>query len=896
MSPKAGQRWISSSEPTLGLGHVLEVDGGRVEIYFGAADEKRLYAMESAPIVRVKLEVGDDLGDQRVVERVDEEDGLLIYHGKDWSLSEDELPDHLSFVRPEKRLLAGLCDAPREYDLRSETLKWNARIRQSPARGFMGARIELIPHQMAIALEGSSRLQPRLMLADEVGLGKTIEACLILHHLLITGRAGRCLILVPEPLIHQWFVELLRRFNMTVAIFDEERCASIEAGEPGANPFLDSQWVLTSTEFLAHDPERAQQAADAGFDVMIVDEAHHLDWAPGEASDAYKAVEKLSVAVPSLLLLTATPQQLGPEGHFARLRLLDPERYHDLDVYAKESEGHVGLAKVVDALLGGDNPEELTTLCADSPSASALHQKVVEGDDEARDELASELIDRFGTGRVLFRNTRERLKGFPERKAHMHPLAEGQSPFEWLADWLKQQPEDEKVLLITSSPEMALRVQEGLLDLLQVDTALFHEDLNLVQRDRNAAWFADPEGARILICSEIGSEGRNFQFARHLVLFGLPRDPELLEQRIGRLDRIGQTGTINIHVPYGVGSRSELQARWLHEGLDAFSKPLKGATALATTLLPEMDEVDESDDAAITKFLERSRKLADEIADELAHGHDHLLELGSPKPELSLDLVDEICERDVDDRFERFVVRLMDHLGLDVSDLSTRSYHLGRGQRQSEAFADLPEDGLAVTFDREEALVREDLNFLTPDHPLLLGAIEQFVTSERGNASFAVWKRRGGEKAIWLEANYILESLAPSRLQAERFLPPTVLKVCVDHQGKPHEPKWPRKALEPSDPRKLVGQEAFRKKFLPVMMEAGQKFAEHQSKTIIEEAKAQAAEHLQAELERLKDLAHRNPQVKPEEIKAMEEHLEEVEQALSSSRVRLDALRLVWAS
>ena len=348
MSPRPGQRWISSSEPTLGLGHLLEVDGDRVEIYFGAADEKRLYAMDSAPIVRVKLEAGDDLGDQRVVERVEEDDGLLIYHGDGWSLSEDELPDNLSFVRPDKRLLAGFCDAPREYDLRSETLKWNARIRQSPARGFMGARIELIPHQMAIALEGSNRLQPRLMLADEVGLGKTIEACLILHHLLITGRAGRCLILVPEPLIHQWFVEMLRRFNMTMAIFDEERCASIEAGESGANPFMDSQWVLTSTDFLAGDPERAKQAADAGFDVLIVDEAHHLDWAPGDASDSYKAVEQLAAAVPSLLLLTATPQQLGPEGHFARLRLLDPERYHDLDAYAKETEGHVGLAKVVE--------------------------------------------------------------------------------------------------------------------------------------------------------------------------------------------------------------------------------------------------------------------------------------------------------------------------------------------------------------------------------------------------------------------------------------------------------------------------------------------------------------------------------------------------------------------
>ena len=84
-------------------------------------------------------------------------------------------------------------------------------------------------------------------------------------------------------------------------------------------------------------------------------------------------------------------------------------------------------------------------------------------------------------------------------------------------------------------------LQSALLDVLKVDSALFHEDLSLIQRDRNAAYFADQEGAQILLCSEIGSEGRNFQFAHHLVLFDLPLNPELLEQRIGRLDRIGQT-------------------------------------------------------------------------------------------------------------------------------------------------------------------------------------------------------------------------------------------------------------------------------------------------------------------------------------------------------------------
>ena len=121
---------------------------------------------------------------------------------------------------------------------------------------------------------------------------------------------------------------------------------------------------------------------------------------------------------------------------------------------------------------------------------------------------------------------------------------------------------------------MAEEISEKLQEIINVNCAHFHEGMTLLQRDRSAAYFSEDEGARILICSEIGSEGRNFQFAHHLVLFDLPDDPELLEQRIGRLDRIGQTETINIHVPYKKGSRGEFLARWYHEGLGAFEHSL----------------------------------------------------------------------------------------------------------------------------------------------------------------------------------------------------------------------------------------------------------------------------------------------------------------------------------
>ena len=128
-------------------------------------------------------------------------------------------------------------DEPHLFHVRNEALTWQSRIRKAPNRGFTGGRVDLIEHQLYLAQEVASRLQPRVLLADEVGLGKTIEACLILHRLHLTGRAERALIILPESLMHQWFIELLRRFNLLASLFDEERCQAIEGADPDVIPF-----------------------------------------------------------------------------------------------------------------------------------------------------------------------------------------------------------------------------------------------------------------------------------------------------------------------------------------------------------------------------------------------------------------------------------------------------------------------------------------------------------------------------------------------------------------------------------------------------------------------------------------------------------------------------------
>ncbi|MBB5353082.1 ATP-dependent helicase HepA [Haloferula luteola] len=866
--PRPGQRWVSTSEPALGLGIVLTAGDGRVELHFPAAEETRLYALDSAPVVRVHFKTGDSVADHEGREfritGVREESGRLVYLDGDTEVPEAALLDTLSFTAPEERLLAGMCDEPGEFDLRRRVLDMASKLRRSPARGFLGARIDLIPHQFAIVAEACRRPHPRLLLADEVGLGKTIEACLILQHLHLTGRAERVLILVPEPLLHQWFVELLRRFNLLFALFDQERCEAILANDPEANPFLDSQLVLAPIGWLAEDDDWRNQAANAGFDLLIVDEAHHLEWSPGESSPAYAAVEALGACIASLLLLTATPTQLGPEGHFARLRLLDPARYGDLSAFLAEAEGYEALVEEIAALPDGA-PE------------------------------AREKIDRFGTGRVLFRNTRRKLQGFPVRRPLLHPLSAESSPYTWLADLLRLLPEEEKVLLITSSPEAAESVREKLLQEMEVECTIFTEDLTLLQRDRNAAWFADPEGARLLICSEIGSEGRNFQFARHLVLFGLPRDPELLEQRIGRLDRIGQTGDIHIHVPYGEGSASERHARWLHEGVDAFSQPLRGASTLAAEFLPELEALTDEDAARFKKLLRRSRQRSQEIAHQLDSGHDRLLELAAPPASDASALIEHIEAHDNDPAFERFIVRLFDRLGLDVSDLFVRAYHFARGQRLSEAFADLPEEGLSATFDRDTALAREDLALLTADHPMVRGAVEHFLGSELGNAAFARWEGGRG-KGILLEACFVLEVPAPGRLHLDRFLPPTAIRVMTDHTGKDLSDKAAPGPLAGGQARKLVTQPAFRDRVLPTLLDRARELATARREAPVAEARKAAEAEFTGEIARLRDLATRNPQVRPDEITTLEALRGETLEHLDQPRLRLDSLRVIWCS
>jgi ATP-dependent helicase HepA len=306
--------------------------------------------------------------------------------------------------------------------------------------------------------------------------------------------------------------------------------------------------------------------------------------------------------------------------------------------------------------------------------------------------------------------------------------------------------DEEKLLLICRTQAKVAAIEAALRQRLNVKQAVFHEGLSLVQRDRNAAWFAEEDGARILICSEIGSEGRNFQFAHHLVMFDLPLDPELLEQRIGRLDRIGQTSEIQVHVPFVAGSSQEVLARWYHEGLNSFEKNLHGGRELLEQfgarvhdLAQDFHETEEASRTELDRLIAETQTARRELTARLEQGRDRLLELNSFRPEAGAKLVQEISRPDADQALDEFMIAVFDHYSIHVEELTQRTYQLGSAGVFAESFPGLPTGGLTVTCDRQRALAREDVQFLTWDHPLVTGALDLLLGSEQGNSSFAKW-------------------------------------------------------------------------------------------------------------------------------------------------------------
>ncbi len=961
-----GQRWISDSESDQGLGTVTGIEHRFVNIVFTATGESRQYAKANAPLTRVIFNNGDLIpsheGWMLKVESNTEAHGILTYHGirqdtlEETSLKEVMIDHFIKFNKPHDRLLNSQVDRLDWFRLRKDCLRHQYQQQQSELMGLTGGRVSLIPHQLYIADEVGNRFAPRVLLADEVGLGKTIEAGLIIHQQLVSGRAKRILIIVPESLMHQWLVEMLRRFNLKFSIFDHDRCVET-AGDDDSNPFSTEQLVLVNLGFITDNPTWYESLISEDWDLMVVDEAHHLNWQQDNPSIEYQCVEQLAQVIPGVLLLTATPDQLGHESHFARLRLLDSDRFYDYEKFIEEESHYSEVADAANALveeekLSDEQETTLTALLKESDISKqlvTLNSATGEKQTEVRQQLLKQLLDRHGTGRILFRNSRNTIKGFPAREIHPAPLAmpeqyqdtinefmlsgcpetiasskqakfiftpemlfgldhqsEKWTDFDPRVDYLidlLQSLKKEKVLVICAHAqtaidlEVALRVKEG------IRAAVFHEGLSIFERDRAAAYFAqDEDSAQLLLCSEIGSEGRNFQFSHHLVLFDLPSNPDLLEQRIGRLDRIGQTEVIRLHAPYFEDSAQHLLFDWYQQGMQAFEHTcITGRVvyeAYGEQLLSLALSAQHASSSA-EKLISDTWQKHCEIKAELEAGRDKLLEINSSGQGRAHELVEKIEKNDRQIDLPQFMFQVLDVFGVQQDDKADNAIALNQSEHMLNSnFPCLPEDGTTVTFDRDTALINENYQLLTWDHPMVRGVLDLVLSDEIGNASIGLLKAESlPVGTFFLECLFTVEATAPAHLQLGRYLPTTPIRILVDKSGNNLGDKVSEAVLDKqlTPVKKVMALQlikALKSQITPLVAKA----ESHGEKQIVE-IQSKALKSMQSKLgqeqQRLTALKAINPSVRQAEIDFLAHQQDELSHYIDKAQLTFEAVRMI---
>ena len=259
---KPGQRYVSQSEPELGLGVVSEVQGRTVKFMFPLVGQVRLYRVDNAPVERFILQPGETAKNEKglsfSVESVREDGDLVVYVGrggreiKEADLTAKQMARPSDLFRSLTKIGAGSKSdilsedvSSKAFERRRRAMELSCMWKSSPVRGMIGPLLDMIPHQYYLCYRAcSSSTLPRLMLSDEVGLGKTIEAGMIWHALNARGRVNRTLIIVPETLKHQWMIEMKRRFNQLFTLVDEGYIRGLFVGvakdETKPNPFLQS--------------------------------------------------------------------------------------------------------------------------------------------------------------------------------------------------------------------------------------------------------------------------------------------------------------------------------------------------------------------------------------------------------------------------------------------------------------------------------------------------------------------------------------------------------------------------------------------------------------------------------------------------------------------------------
>jgi ATP-dependent helicase HepA len=618
------------------------------------------------------------------------------------------------------------------------------------ARGlgpFLGGRVRLFPHQLYVAERASASDPVRWLLADEVGLGKTIEASLILNRLVHLGKVSRCMIVAPDTLVVQWLGELWRKYHQVFTLLDSDRLADVarDFGDD-FNPFELHRQTVISIEMLIERPELTEQAVRAGIELLVVDEAQHLRRPPGHPGNAaWRAIAPIAALGRHVLLLSATPLEDDAHGFFRLLQLLRPADFpEEMSIDARLAEGtplpdctsatrradigglppRVGIPIALKETASAKSRAQLENLLrsAVAPHAVAERDKI----DRIRRALASgaALAAVLGPDETALRTQALALDATDPR-------------IEWLVSQAPRwRDAKEKTLIFVAHRDTLEMVRTKLGERAHVATGVFHEALNAARRDTEVARFREIDGPSVLVSTECGGEGRNFEFCRRLVLFDLPWKPSVVEQRIGRLDRIGRRIPVDVVYfrPSGGIGRDVVR---LFEALGLFHEPLAGIEPQLAPIEGALQQLaldagaslsDDQLDALVAQANAARSRIR-----EAAYQHLHRFPY---RKEMAAAILERV-PKELDMLNQEVVVTASIGLGFTIAHPPGHrvfSIEIGSGATVDSLPGVPGGSGFVGTFDREEAVENEFIDFFASGHPLVEGLFKYYEDSPIGRA------------------------------------------------------------------------------------------------------------------------------------------------------------------
>lgn len=879
------QCFISRSERELGLGFIDQIEPPLLTLTFPAQNTNRQYDIHDAPINRIRFSKGTVVRDKDLnefaVEDILEEEGCYVYCGNGKHLHECELDPLLDFSGPVESLKSLRFYPTKKFDLRFQAHQLRRTVMESPLQGFFAGSIELFPHQLYIADTVTKRQKIRVLLSDEVGLGKTIEAALIIHKLLMMQRIKKVLIVVPESLMVQWFIELYLRFNLSFTMLNDEwiehNCELHEAISE-LNLIICPLNKVSDLEIDTFD-----------YDLVCFDEVHHL-----KLNEEGQVISDLCEKSEHLILISATPTMKGDEQYFNRLKLLDASLFSDFERFKLEQEKNETLVQVCRKIENGNlDKDDLNFLKEMFPW--------FDSEEELKDpqNAVKALTEAYGIGHLVFRNSRTCISGFPQRLKNLVSLDPGKKAmpeqelqFTWIVEQIKNGLED-KVLILCKDLEQAKELSSYIKRRVKTSFAQFHEELPMLERDRQAAWFLDEDGPKLLISSPIGAEGRNFQCANEMILLDLPFEAESLEQRIGRLDRIGQGDSFLITVPVKKGDVTEILFRWYDAVLNIFDHAWKGSEEFLQVMQEELKTHCENfNEEAFSVFVKTCKSKVADYLKQCERGKDILLEKNSLNEDVALTLKSELLQMEKNSELKDFMLMAFDRYGIEADENDVTSYNLEAGDGYDGGFPGFKEDGMQITFSREQAVKRDDMHFMSWDHPMVRNSLDYLTCTELGNSNVSLLK--ASQNNILLDMVFLVTHHITENIHGDAFFAPQVFRLVMDQHGKDMTPM-----LEGLNQHAKSAKSDFLEKHteyldkVDAILEMGKKQIMKDVNIYIDKKINEIKNTFKEQELRLEHLSDRNPSVSVTEIEKLKEQKTLILKGVESAQCRLDAVKLI---